>query len=162
MRCRRSREGASAVPCATARRRACDASGLPLRDLPQELGFRILDERRRAPGQAPHPERQIRAATRIIAARAARRSTGSSVATAALTFTATARRPARSRSLRPARSTTRGSGRAQPTYLVRRKTALGRDSRGRHPGTRKPGLRRTAIRLRRASETPSRADEIIE
>jgi Glutathione-dependent formaldehyde-activating enzyme len=40
-----------------------------------------------------------------------RRSTGSSVATAALTFTATARHTARSRSLRPARSTTRAGSR---------------------------------------------------
>jgi hypothetical protein len=57
----------------------------------------------------------VRAATRIIVARAARRSTGSSVATAALTFTATARHTARSRSLRPARSTTRAGSR--PTCI---------------------------------------------
>jgi len=57
----------------------------------------------------------VRAATRIIAARAARRSTGSSVATAALTFTATVRHTARSRSLRPARSTTQAGSR--PTCI---------------------------------------------
>ena len=35
--------------------------------------------------------------------------------------------------------------RTQPAYLVRRKTALGRYSRGRHPSTREPKLSRTAV-----------------
>ena len=107
------------------------------------------------PQDTLHPRAAVRAATRIIAARAARRSTGSSVATAAPTSSATARHTAPSRSLRPARSITR-LARAEPAYLVRRSTALGRYSRERHPSTREPELRRTAIRPHRSSETLQR------